>query len=57
MDDNEDVLNIYYWFDEDTESSMIFIFISCTIALVAFFYLLFLCFKRETEKVYVILYG
>ncbi len=47
MDDNKDILDIDFWFDEDTESSMIFTFISCIIALVAFIFLIFLCFKHE----------
>ncbi len=44
-DDAEELLDIDSWFDEDSESSMIFIFVSCIIALVAFILLLFLCFK------------
>ncbi len=47
MDDNDDILDIDSWFDNDTESSMIFIFISCIVALVAFIFLIFLCFKHE----------
>ncbi len=42
----EDILDIDSWFDDDTESSMIFVFISCLIALLAFLLLLFLCFKH-----------
>ncbi len=41
------LLDIDSWFDEDAESSMIFIFVSCIIALLAFILLLFLCFKHE----------
>ncbi len=40
-------LNIDSWFHEDSESSMIFIFVSCIIALLAFIVLVFLCFKHE----------
>ncbi len=35
------------WFDEDVESCMIFILVSCIIALLAFILLVFLCFKHE----------
>ncbi len=45
--DDKDILDIDSWFDEDTESSMIFICISCIIVLVAFIVLIFLCFKQE----------
>ncbi len=40
-------LDIDSWFNEDAESSMIFIFVSCIIALLAFILLAFLCFKHE----------
>ncbi len=46
-DDAEELLDRDSWFDEDAESSMKFIFVSCIIALVAFILLLFLCFKHE----------
>ncbi len=36
MVDNNDILDIDSWFDDDVESSMIFIFLSCIIALIAF---------------------
>ncbi len=47
MDDTDDILDIHSWFDDETQSSMIFIFISCIIAIVAFLFLLFLCYKHE----------
>ncbi len=42
----DDILDIDSWFDDDAEYSMIFVFISCLIALLAFLLLLFLCFKH-----------
>ncbi len=56
IDDAEELLDIDYWFDEDAESSMIFIFVSCIIALVAFIMLLFLCFKHERLRKLMSLY-
>ncbi len=47
MDDNDNILDIDSWFDHDTQSSMIFTFIFCIIALVAFVFQIFLCFKHE----------
>ncbi len=47
MDDNDEILDIDYWFDEDIQSSMIYIFISCIIALITFIILIFLCFKHD----------
>ncbi len=47
MDDNEDILDIDSWFDEDAQSSMIFIFLSCIIVFIAFMLVLFSCFKHE----------
>ncbi len=41
------ILDIDSWFDEDVESSMIFIFVSCIIAFLAFILLFFLCFKHD----------
>ncbi len=49
-------LDIDSWFDEDTESSMIFIFMSCIIALLAFILLVFLCFKHEKLRKLISLY-
>ncbi len=40
-------LDIDSWFDENAESSIIFIFVSCIIALLTFILLVFLCFKHE----------
>ncbi len=40
------ILDIDSWFDDDEESNMIFVIISCLIALLAFLLLLFLCFKN-----------
>ncbi len=42
----DDILDIDSLFDDDAESSMIFVLISCLIALLAFLLLLFLCFKH-----------
>ncbi len=47
MDNTDKLLDIDSWFDEDAESSMIFMFVSCIIALLAFILLLFLHFKHE----------
>ncbi len=55
-DDAKELLGIDSWFDEDVESSMIFIFVSCIIALVAFILLLFLCFKHERLRKLISLY-
>ncbi len=49
-------LDIDSWFDEDAESSMIFIFMSCIIALLAFILLVFLCFKHEKLRKLISLY-
>ncbi len=49
-------LDIDSWFDEDVESSMIFIFVSCIIALLAFILLIFLCFKHEKLRKLISLY-
>ncbi len=49
MDNSENTnkqLDIDSWFDEDAESSMIFILVSYIIALLAFIILVFLCFKH-----------
>ncbi len=56
MDDADELLDIDSWFDEDAESSMIFIFMSCIIALLAFILLLFLCFKHEKLRKLMSLY-
>ncbi len=59
MDNSENTneqLDIDSWFNEDTESSMIFIFVSCIIALLAFIPLVFLCFKHEKLRKLVSLY-
>ncbi len=56
MDDNEDLLDIDSWFDEDAESSMIFIFVSFIVALIAFIFLLFLCFKHKKLRRFMSLY-
>ncbi len=47
------LLNIDSWFDE---SSMIFIFVSCIIALLTFILLIFLCFKHEKLRKLISLY-
>ncbi len=44
------------WFDEDAESSMIFIFVSCIIALLVFILLIFVCFKHEKLRKLISLY-
>ncbi len=49
-------LDIDSWFDEDAESSMIFIFLSCIIALLAFILLVFFCFKHEKLRKLISLY-
>ncbi len=56
MDNTDDLLDIDSWFDEDAESSMIFNFVSCIIALLAFILLLFLCFKHERLRKLMSLY-
>ncbi len=51
-------LDIDSWFEEDAESSMIFIFVSCIIALLAFILLFFFMFQtRKTQKTDITLYG
>ncbi len=49
-------LDIDSGFDEDAESTMIFIFVSCIIALLAFILLVFLCFKHEQLRKLISLY-
>ncbi len=49
-------LDIDSWFDEDIESSMIFIFVACIIALLTFILLVFLCFKHEKLRKLISLY-
>ncbi len=49
-------LDIDSWFNKDAESSMIFIFMSCIIALLAFILLVFLCFKHEKLRKLISLY-
>ncbi len=56
FDKANELLDIDSWFDEDAESSMIFIFVSCTIALLAFILLIFLCFKHEKLRKLISLY-
>ncbi len=59
MDNSENTneqLDIDSWFDEDAESSMIFIFVSCIIALLAFILLVFLCFKIKKLRKLISLY-
>ncbi len=56
MKDNNDIHDIDSWFDDDAESSMIFIFLSCIIALIAFLLMLFLCFKHERLRKLLFLY-
>ncbi len=46
MNDTDDILDIDSWFDDEIQSSMIFNFISCIIVLIAFLFLLFLCYKH-----------
>ncbi len=53
MDETEDILDIDSWFDDEIQSSMIFIFISCIIALIAF---VFLCFKHEKLRMIMSIY-
>ncbi len=55
-DDAEELFDIFFQFDEDAESRMIFIFVSCIIALVAFILLVFLCFKHERLRKIMSLY-
>ncbi len=50
------LLNINSWFDEDAESGMVFIFVSCVIALLAFILQIFLCFKHEKLRKLISLY-
>ncbi len=40
MDDTDDILEIDSWFNDEIQSSIIFIFISCIIAIIAFLLLL-----------------
>ncbi len=47
MDDTDDILDIDSWLDDEIQLSMIFNFISCIIAIIAFLFLLFLCYKHE----------
>ncbi len=47
MDDTEDILDIGSWFNDEIQSSMIFSFISCVIAIIAFIFLLFLCYNMR----------
>ncbi len=49
-------LDIDSLFDEDAESSMIFISMSCMIALLAFILLVFVCFKHEKLRKLISLY-
>ncbi len=56
MDKTDKLLDIDSWFDEDAESSIIFIFVSCIIDLFAFILLLFLCFKHEKLRKLMSLY-
>ncbi len=49
-------LDIESWFDDDAESSMIFIFMWFIIALLAFILLVFLCFKDEKLRKLISLY-
>ncbi len=56
MDYTDEIFDIDSWFDEDAESSMIFIFVSCIIALLAFILLLFVCFKQEKLRKLMSLY-
>ncbi len=49
-------LDIDSWFDEDAESSMIFLFVSYIIALLAFILLVFLCFKHKKRRKLISLY-
>ncbi len=59
MDNSENTneqLDIDSWFDEDSESSVIFIFVSCIIAILAFILLVLLCFKHEKLRKLISLY-
>ncbi len=56
MDNTDDLLDIDSWFDDDAESSMIFISVSCIIAVVAFILLVFLCFKHDRLQKLISLY-
>ncbi len=44
---NNDILDIDTWFDDDIQSSMIFVFISSIVSIIAFIFLIFLCYKHE----------
>ncbi len=50
FDNANELLAIDSRFDEDAESSMIFIFVSCIIAILAFILLIFLCFEHENSE-------
>ncbi len=59
MDNSENTneqLDIDSWYDEDAESSMIFIFVSCIIAILDFILLVFLCFKHKKLRKLISLY-
>ncbi len=56
FENTNEQLNIDSWFDEDAESSMIFIFVSCIIALLAFILMVFLCFQHEKLRKLISLY-
>ncbi len=47
MDETEEILGIDSWFDDEIQSNMIIIFISCIIALIAFVFLILLCFNHD----------
>ncbi len=56
FENTNELLDIDSWFDDDAESSMIFIFVSCIIALLAFILLIFLCFKHKKLRKLISLY-
>ncbi len=56
FENTNEQLDIDSWFNEDAESGMIFIFMSCIIALLAFILLAFLCFKNEKLRKLISLY-
>ncbi len=47
MDENNDILDINSWSDDELQSSMICIFVFCIVALISFLLLIFICYKHE----------
>ncbi len=46
MDKHDEILDIDSLFDDELQSSMIFNFISCIVSIIAFIFLIFLCYKH-----------